>query len=191
MQLSRSELIPFQSRTRVRLVPSKKPSAGTTPLCRGKKGQTAFGCGSHHSAHELVIHRRLRIRPICRRIECFFKELLQARGRSDNQELRVHVPGVLEAMHNSARELNHVTRRCNQSLIADLDGQRPLMEVEGFVFAIVNVSRITAARRNSRLGHKKFASGLLASQKYCDLIDRALVGSTGPSRYVPDLAVIR
>ena len=65
------------------------------------------------------------------------------------------------------------------------------MEIEGFVFTIVYVGRIPATRRNSRLSHKQFASGLLASQKYSDLINWALVGSTAPGRYVPELSVSR
>lgn len=167
------------------------PCHGASPLCGGKKRQSALLSGRDYSGHERIIHRRHRIRPVSRRIERFFKELLQARRFSHNQDLRIHISSVLEGMHNIARELNHVAWQRIQRLVADLDGQCSLLEVERFVFPGVNVGRVAAARRNGRLCHEKGAACLFAGEKYCDLIDGTLVGSTGPSRHVSDLALLR
>src|SRR5262249_53590596 len=132
------------------------------PLCRRSKLQAVPGGG-----REEPIQHRFGDLGRCRGtilsgIKRLLKEILQAPGRDHHQELRLHIPGVFEAMHDSTREVNKVPRRCMQCFAADLNGQCPLLYIERLFLAPVNVWRWTSTRRDQYLGHEKGATSFLA-----------------------------
>src|SRR6185437_8904362 len=152
------------------------------------KLHATLGGGCEHPGHELSGHGRHRRRTILNGIKRLFKELLQARGRHYEQELCVHVAGVLKGMRDSAGEANKISGRCGQRLPADVYRQRPLLQVERLLLPVVNVRWVASARRDRYLGHEKGAAGFFAGDEKRNLIDGATIGLTGSRAHIPDLS---
>src|SRR5215510_10012425 len=75
-------------------------------LCGRKKLQSALGSGFEHPGQELSGHGWHRRRTVLNGIKRLFKKPLQARGCRYEQDLCVHVAGVLKGMGDSAGEAN-------------------------------------------------------------------------------------
>src|ERR1700746_501685 len=98
-------------------------------------------------------------------IKRLLKERLKARGCHYEQDLCVHVAGVLKGMRDSTGEANKISGRCGLCLPANLNGQCPFLQVETFLFAVMNVRWVASAGQDRHLRHEKGAAGLLAGDE--------------------------